>query len=127
MCALCLCGIAPLSLSAQAPSERPATRPSFSEWLAGVRADALERGIRAEIVDEALATVEEPEPTVIERDRAQAEAVFSLEKYIVRQLKPKLQPRKFQPLLNLPRNQLPSRSLKLNQPKPTLQHNKILL
>src|SRR5437870_13216614 len=86
--ALCLCGIA--SLSAQAPPEQPATRPSFSEWLAGVRADALERGIRAEIVDEALATVEEPEPTVIERDRAQAEAVFSLEKYIVRQLKPKL-------------------------------------
>ncbi len=88
LCALCLCGIA--SLSAQAPPEQPATRPSFSEWLAGVRADALERGIRAEIVDEALATVEEPEPTVIERDRAQAEAVFSLEKYIARQLKPKI-------------------------------------
>ena len=77
-------------MSAQAPPEQPATRPSFSEWLAGVRADALERGIRAEIVDEALATVEEPEPTVIERDRAQAEAVFPLEKYIARQLKPKI-------------------------------------
>ena len=85
--ALCLCGIAALS-AAQEPSE--ATRPSFSEWLAGVRADALERGIRPEIVDAALATVEEPEPTVIERDRAQAETVLPLERYISRQLKPKV-------------------------------------
>jgi membrane-bound lytic murein transglycosylase B len=88
LCALCLCGIA--SLSAQAPSEQPTTRPSFSEWLAGVRADALQRGIRPEIVDEALATVEEPEPTVIARDRAQAEAVLVLERYIARQLKPRV-------------------------------------
>jgi len=77
-------------LSAQAPTEPSATRPSFSDWLAGVRADALERGIRPEIVDEALATVEEPEPTVIERDRTQAETVLSLETYISRQLKPKV-------------------------------------
>jgi membrane-bound lytic murein transglycosylase B len=75
-------------LSAQAPAEQPATRPSFSEWLAGVRADALERGIRPEIVDQALASVEEPEPTVIERDRTQAETVLSLERYIARQLRP---------------------------------------
>jgi membrane-bound lytic murein transglycosylase B len=86
LCALCLGGIA--SLSAQAPAEQPATRPSFSEWLAGVRADALERGIRPEIVDQALASVEEPEPTVIERDRTQAETVLSLERYIARQLRP---------------------------------------
>jgi membrane-bound lytic murein transglycosylase B len=84
--ALCFCGIA--SLSAQAPAEQPAARPSFSEWLAGVRADALQRGIRSEIVDKALATVEEPEPSVIERDRTQAETVLSLEKYIARQLRP---------------------------------------
>jgi peptidoglycan lytic transglycosylase B len=84
--ALCLCGIA--SLSAQAPVEQPAARPSFSEWLAGIRADALNRGIRSEIVDQALATVEEPEPSVIERDRTQAETVLSLEKYIARQLRP---------------------------------------
>ena len=84
--ALCFCGIA--SLSAQAPAEQSAARPSFSEWLAGVRADALQRGIRSEIVDQALATVEEPEPSVIERDRTQAETVLSLEKYIARQLRP---------------------------------------
>lgn len=77
-------------MSAQAPTEQSAARPSFSEWLAGVRADALERGIRSEIVDEALATVEEPEPTVIERDRTQAETVLPFEKYIARQLKPKV-------------------------------------
>ena len=83
---LCFCGIA--SLSAQAPTEQPAARPSFSEWLAGVRADALHRGIRSEIVDQALATVEEPEPSVIERDRTQAETVLSLERYVARQLRP---------------------------------------
>jgi membrane-bound lytic murein transglycosylase B len=85
-CALCLCGI--VSVSAQEPSE--ATRPSFSEWLAGLRAEALQRGIRPEIVDQALATVEEPEPTVIQRDRTQAETILSIEKYIARQLKPKV-------------------------------------
>jgi membrane-bound lytic murein transglycosylase B len=89
LCALCLGGIASLS-SAQAPSEQSATRPSFSEWLGGVRADALERGIRPEIVDQALATVAEPEPTVIARDRSQAETVLSLERYITRQLRPRV-------------------------------------
>jgi membrane-bound lytic murein transglycosylase B len=75
-------------MSAQEPTE--ATRPSFSEWLAGLRAEALERGIRPEIVDEALATVQEPEPTVIQRDRTQAETILSIERYISRQLKPKV-------------------------------------
>ena len=60
------------------------TRPSFTEWLAGVRTEALARGIRQEVVDEALGGVEEPLPVVIERDRAQAETVLSLEKYINR-------------------------------------------
>ena len=55
-----LSGIAVLSAAQDRPEP---SSPSFSEWLAGVRADALDRGIRAEIVDEALATVEEPEPT----------------------------------------------------------------
>ena len=64
------------------------TRPSFTEWLAGVRSEALARGIREEILDEALGTITEPEPTVIERDRSQAEAVLTLEKYLARQLRP---------------------------------------
>jgi peptidoglycan lytic transglycosylase B len=61
-------------------------RLSFDEWLAGVRAEALERGIRAEVLDEALANVEAPVPVVIERDRSQAELVQPLETYISRRL-----------------------------------------
>jgi membrane-bound lytic murein transglycosylase B len=65
-------------------------RPSFSEWLAGVRTEALSRGIRQEIVDAALSDVHEPMPVILERDRAQAETMFSLEKYIARRMTPKL-------------------------------------
>jgi membrane-bound lytic murein transglycosylase B len=74
------------SALAQAPDT---ARPSFAEWLAGVRTDALARGIRAEIVDEALSGVEEPLPVVLERDRSQAETVLSLETYLGRALAPK--------------------------------------
>jgi membrane-bound lytic murein transglycosylase B len=70
---------------AQAVSAQEPARPSFSEWLAGVRAEAVARGFREEVVDQALATVEEPLPVVIERDRAQAETVLPLETYIARQ------------------------------------------
>jgi membrane-bound lytic murein transglycosylase B len=65
------------------------TRPSFSEWLAGVRSEAVARGIRQDIVDEALSNLEEPLPVVIERDRTQAEQVMPLETYIARHVKPK--------------------------------------
>lgn len=62
------------------------SRASFTDWLDGVRREALARGIEQTIVDEALRTVEEPQPTVIARDRAQAETVLPLETYITRQL-----------------------------------------
>ena len=65
-------------------------RPSFAEWLAGVRTEAIARGLRAEVVDAALADVTEPQPIILERDRAQAETVFSLEKYIARSLTTRL-------------------------------------
>jgi membrane-bound lytic murein transglycosylase B len=65
-------------------------RPAFSEWLAGVRAEAIGRGINPDIVDAALAGVEEPLPVILERDRAQAETVFSLEQYVARRLTRKL-------------------------------------
>ncbi len=77
----------------QAPPPAPdanQARPSFSDFLAGVRAEALTQGIRQEIVDEALGQIDEPVPVVIERDRAQAEAVMSLEKYVARLLTPKV-------------------------------------
>ena len=70
--------------------QEPSARPSFAEWLAAVRAEAVSRGLREEVVDAALADVIEPQPVILERDRAQAETVFSLEKYIQRRLTPKL-------------------------------------
>jgi membrane-bound lytic murein transglycosylase B len=74
-------GVQDSRLSGQEPP-----RPPFVEWLDGVRTEALERGIRKEIVDAALTGVEEPLAVVIERDRAQAEVVLPLETYITRQL-----------------------------------------
>src|SRR3954468_931121 len=65
-------------------------RPSFAEWLASVRAEAIGRGLREDVVDAALADVSEPQPVILERDRAQAETVFSLEKYLARIVTPKL-------------------------------------
>ena len=69
-------------------------RPSFAEWLAGVRAEAIAAGIREDIVDAALADVTEPQPVILERDRAQAETVFSLEKYLARILTPEADPQR---------------------------------
>ncbi len=69
--------------------QEPPARPSFSEWLAGIRTEALDRGIRPEIVEETLGSLTEPLPIVIERDRTQAETVLSLERYISRALTPK--------------------------------------
>ena len=79
------------SLPGRAPRQAgdpAATRPSFTEWLAAVRVEALSRGIREEIVNEALGNLVEPLPVVIERDRTQAEVVMSLEHYIARRLTP---------------------------------------
>jgi peptidoglycan lytic transglycosylase B len=72
-------------ITTQSNSERPA----FSDWLKGVREEALTRGIREEVVDEALGHLDEPLPIVIERDRAQAEIVLPIESYISRLLTPK--------------------------------------
>ena len=73
----------------QNPPADEASRASFTEFLAGVHTEALERGIRQEILDAALAGVEEPLAVVIERDRTQAESVLPLETYIARRLTPK--------------------------------------
>lgn len=76
--------------AAQVAPAAQAARPSFADWLAGVRTDAIVRGIREEIVDAALADVTEPQPIILERDRSQAETVLTLESYIARSLTPKL-------------------------------------
>jgi membrane-bound lytic murein transglycosylase B len=62
--------------------DEPAARASFSEFLDGIRKEAIERGIPQEVVDSALSNIEEPLPVVLERDRTQAETVLSLEKYL---------------------------------------------
>jgi len=77
-------------LAAPGAAQEPDARPPFPEWLAGLRAEALTRGIREEIVDAALADVVEPQPVILERDRSQAEVVLSLEQYVERRLTPRL-------------------------------------
>jgi membrane-bound lytic murein transglycosylase B len=63
-------------------------RPSFGDWLNGVRAEALSRGIRQEVLDEAFGGFDEPLPIVIERDRSQAELLTPLEEYVQRHVTP---------------------------------------
>jgi len=72
--------------AANAPAPAAVDRPSFAEWLDGLRAEALAKGIRPAIVEQALEGVTEPVPVVIERDRSQAEIVLPLETYIARQV-----------------------------------------
>jgi membrane-bound lytic murein transglycosylase B len=64
-----------------------ATPRPFDEWLVELRAEAIERGISAELVDRAFATVE-PVKQIIERDRTQAEFALDLEAYLKRRLTP---------------------------------------
>jgi len=64
-------------------------RPPFDEWLAGVRAEALERGISVRTLDAALTGLE-PQPMVVQRDRTQAEFTFTLDGYVRRRLTPAL-------------------------------------
>jgi membrane-bound lytic murein transglycosylase B len=81
-----LCTLGVTLLAQPSPQPNQDTRPSFAEWLDGVRAEALTMGISPETVDLALAGIEEPVPVVIERDRSQAETVLSIESYLDRQL-----------------------------------------
>jgi membrane-bound lytic murein transglycosylase B len=66
------------------------TRPSFSEWLAAVRSEALTKGIQPRIIEEALSDIPEPLPVIIERDRSQAEVVQSFDRYLSRHVTTKV-------------------------------------
>jgi membrane-bound lytic murein transglycosylase B len=85
---LLLAGV--LATRAAASDAQEAVRPSFSEFLAGIRAEALMHGIKEETLDAALSNIEEPLPIVLERDRTQAETVLPLEKYLARLLTARL-------------------------------------
>lgn len=60
-------------------------QPSFQDWLATLRTEALERGISEQTVSAALGSVE-PLPVVIERDRKQAETTLTIDQYLRRRL-----------------------------------------
>jgi len=78
-----------LLLHQQIPPVPPLAQPPFEEWLAGVRAEALTLGIREVTLDQALAGLE-PVPTVIQRDRTQAEIVQTLDQYLKQRVSAKV-------------------------------------
>lgn len=67
------------------PAAAGDAQPSFAEWLADLRREALARGLRAEVVDQALAGVE-PLEIVTQRDRTQAEFTVDFDQYLSRWL-----------------------------------------
>ncbi len=74
----------------QDPAPIPAVAPlppPFAEWLTGLRAEAEARGIRPEILDQALTGVE-PVAQILERDQAQPEFTLDLDAYLRRRLTP---------------------------------------
>lgn len=71
-----------LALLSQQIAPVPALpQPSFQDWLSGVRAEAMSRGISEATLDRAFAGLE-PLPVVVERDRTQAEIVETLDHYL---------------------------------------------
>lgn len=58
-------------------------KPDFATWLQDIREEAIKRGIRPEVVAEALADVK-PNRRVIKRDRSQSEFKLTLSKYLKR-------------------------------------------
>lgn len=82
-----LAALAVVLLLQQIPPVAPVPPPPFDEWLAGLRAEALGLGIRAATLDQALAGLE-PIPTVIQRDRTQAEIVQTLDHYLKARVTP---------------------------------------
>jgi membrane-bound lytic murein transglycosylase B len=78
-----------LLLPQQVAPVAPPAQPPFSEWLSGVRAEALTRGISEATLDHALTGLE-PLPIVVERDRTQAEIVQTLDKYLAQRLSKKV-------------------------------------
>ena len=61
------------------------TRQDFSEFLSGLKEQAVAAGVSAATVDAALTNLE-PLEVVVERDRSQAEVVLTIDQYIARRL-----------------------------------------
>jgi membrane-bound lytic murein transglycosylase B len=75
-------GSAALAVAVQARPAR-ANELDFNTWLAGVRKEALQRGLPQRAIDEALAGIE-PIPRIIELDRRQPETTLTFDDYINR-------------------------------------------
>lgn len=71
-----------LGLAALAPGAWANAQP-FGEWLQGVRAEALRRGMKPATVERALVGVQ-PIPRVIELDRKQPEFTMTMREYIAK-------------------------------------------
>ncbi|HVI50217.1 MAG TPA: lytic murein transglycosylase [Candidatus Sulfotelmatobacter sp.] len=80
------------------PSEAPKTEETvpaapeinpadFQSWLQGFRAEALQKGLKEETLDAALAGVQ-PIPRVLELDRKQPEFTLSFDDYVARVVSP---------------------------------------
>jgi membrane-bound lytic murein transglycosylase B len=78
-----------VTLLQQAPAAPTLPAQPFDEWLKGVRAEALRRGIGESTLDRALTGLE-PLPIVVERDRTQAELVLTLDRYLQQHLTKKV-------------------------------------
>jgi membrane-bound lytic murein transglycosylase B len=76
--------IATAALAQEPPAAAPAP-PSFEDWLAELRTEALARGIRQEVVESALTNIT-PVEQILERDRTQAEFSLNLTAYLKRRL-----------------------------------------
>jgi len=74
-----------LLLPQQIPPVSPLPAQPFDEWLNGVRAEALTKGISEATLDRALTGLE-PLEIVIQRDRSQAEIVQTLDQYLKQRL-----------------------------------------
>jgi membrane-bound lytic murein transglycosylase B len=85
---LCVVGLS-LSLAfLQAQAAQGDGPVPFAEWLSGLRAEALERGIRPEILDQAFAKLDAPLTLPLERDRAQPELTQTVESYVSGRVNP---------------------------------------
>ena len=71
--------------TAHAQDVATAAPQPFDAWLAEVRAEALTRGIRPDILDAAFADIQ-PVEQILERDRTQAEFALNLTTYLRRRL-----------------------------------------
>ena len=74
-----------VAVQAQVAVPIPAPRPEFSEFLAGLKSQAITRGVRPQTVELALGSLE-PLEIVVERDRTQAETVLTIDQYLQRRL-----------------------------------------